>query len=70
MTYDDPTDLTTKTFVIAEAKEFALPSDFSGWRVAPENDFYHETFLVEEGDGVKRFVAKMKYKRGLVLLVK
>lgn len=70
LTYDDPTDLTTKKFVIAEAKEFALPSDFSGWRVAPVNDFYHATFLVEEGDGVKRFVAKMKYKRGFMAIIR
>lgn len=70
LAYDDPTDLTTKTFVIAEAKEFVSPSDFSGWHVAPVNDFYHATFLVEEGDGVKRFVAKMKYKRGFMAIIR
>ena len=50
-------------FVIAEAQDFSgETSDFSGWTYSSANEWIKNvTFAIEQGDGVRRFVANVTY---------
>jgi len=63
-----PKSLRVRKFVIAEAQDFVEPANYSGWTLSPADAYYRAQFLVEEdGSGLKRFVAKMKYIRGFAI---